>query len=181
LGPLQGVKERFFAIFARSRVTHTLIEGVGYVNELLARLTSSPVQDSTSTNRTLDSSPLTFPLNRTIYVDFTHDNQMAPIVSAIGLFYSPLLLNPIKPDANRSWVFSRIAPFAGNLVTEKYECGSASAKTEFVRFLGNDQVLDVRGLCGDGVGEDGLCELGTFLESQSFARSNGDGRWAECS
>lgn len=41
-------------------------QGVGYVNELIARLTGQPVEDNTTTNRTLDSSPDTFPLNKTL-------------------------------------------------------------------------------------------------------------------
>jgi hypothetical protein len=36
-------------------------EGVGYVNELIARLTDSPVVDETSTNTTLDGNAETFP------------------------------------------------------------------------------------------------------------------------
>ncbi|KAF8998842.1 histidine phosphatase superfamily, partial [Cyathus striatus] len=61
-------------------------QGVGYTNELLARITLSPVSDHTQTNTTRDSSPLTFPLNRTFYVDFLYDNQMIAIYASIGLF-----------------------------------------------------------------------------------------------
>jgi hypothetical protein len=50
------------------------VQGVGYVNELLARLSDRPVRDQTSVNHTLDSDPSTFPLGRAFYADFTHEN-----------------------------------------------------------------------------------------------------------
>ena len=50
-------------------------QGVGFANELIARMTRSPVQDRTSVNQTLDSSNATFPLgaDMTLYADFSHD------------------------------------------------------------------------------------------------------------
>ncbi|KAG8726554.1 hypothetical protein FRC12_023293 [Ceratobasidium sp. 428] len=39
-------------------------EGSGWVNELLARLTDSPVHDNTTTNSTLDADAATFPIGR---------------------------------------------------------------------------------------------------------------------
>ncbi|KAF8833057.1 phosphoglycerate mutase-like protein, partial [Paxillus ammoniavirescens] len=42
---------------------------VGYINGVIARLTGQPVQDETQTNHTLDSSPLTFLLDKTFYAD----------------------------------------------------------------------------------------------------------------
>lgn len=47
---------------------------VGYINELIARLTAQNVSDDTQMNSTLDSSPDAFPLNRTLYADFSHDS-----------------------------------------------------------------------------------------------------------
>ena len=60
-------------------------QGVGFVNELIARLTNRPVQDETSTNHTLDNDPKTFPLGRKLYADFSHDNDIIGIFSALGL------------------------------------------------------------------------------------------------
>ena len=50
-------------------------QGVGFVNELLARLTGKPVQDHTSVNHTLDGSQKTFPVDvgHQIFADFSHD------------------------------------------------------------------------------------------------------------
>lgn len=63
------------------------VQGIGWVNELIARLTDSPVNDTTTVNHTLDSNPETFPLspNVTMYADFSHDNEMNAIFATLGL------------------------------------------------------------------------------------------------
>ena len=49
-------------------------QGVGYVQELVARLTHTPIEShNSSTNSTLDDNPITFPLNHSLYVDATHE------------------------------------------------------------------------------------------------------------
>ena len=50
-------------------------QGVGFTNELIARMTGKPVTDHTSVNHTLDESNTTFPLGRghVLYADFSHD------------------------------------------------------------------------------------------------------------
>lgn len=149
------------------------VQGVGYINELLARLTGRPVRDNTQTNRTLDASPVTFPLNRTIYADFSHDNQMIAIYAAMGLFPQHLALDPSRPDPKRSWVASRLVPFAARMITEKLMCG----KTEYVRVFVNDARQPLK-FCG--AGEDGLCELGAFVASQVYARHDGNGDFEKC-
>ena len=67
---------------------------------------------------------------------------MAAIVSLIGLFDDPPL-DPTHPDPDRSWVFSRIAPFAGRMVTERLSC----LAEEHVRVLVNDAVQPVGNFC----------------------------------
>ena len=99
-----GTRYVFFSVLSLLTTIYTCVnrygqalgpvQGVGYVNELLARLTGLPVQDNTQTNRTLDSSPTTFPLNRTFYADFSHDNEMIAIYAALGLFKQSFPLNP---------------------------------------------------------------------------------------
>jgi hypothetical protein len=162
-------------IYHRKRYGQALgrVQGVGFVNELLARLTGLPVQDETQTNRTLDSSPATFPFDRSIYADFSHDNQMIAIFSAIGLFVQAAPLNPFFPDPNRTWIVARMVPFAGRMVVEKLEC----KMDEYVRILVNDKV---ESLLFCGASSDGLCLLDDFLKSQSYARSNGRGDFDKC-
>ena len=156
------------------------MQGVGYINELLARLTDSPVRDNTQTNRTLDSSPVTFPLDRTIYADFSHDNQMIAIYAALGLFRPAAPLDPTKPDPRRTWLASKLVPFSGRLVTERLSCDASvgrKAKETLVRMLVDDALQDLD-FCG--AGKDGLCSLDRFVESQSFARSDGGGLFGRC-
>lgn len=149
------------------------------MNELLSRLTGKPVQDHTQTNNTLDSSPITFPLDRTIYVDFSHDNTMAAMYAAIGLFRQSDLLDPSHPDPHRTWVASRLVPFSGRMVTEKVTCNlgrHGGGYKEYVRVLVNDGVQPLL-FCG---GSHGLCSLDAFVQSQGYARSDGAGDFDKC-
>ncbi len=167
---------------------------MGWVNELIARLTNSPVQDETQTNHTLDSSPITFPLNRTLYADFSHDDELIAIYSAIGLFSNQpkgktgIAMDPTSPDPQRTWLASHLVPFSATFVTERLECEVQTAHSGFIvrseskketygRMLVNDAVQALE-FCG--ADEDGLCTLDAFVESQSYARSNGDGDFGKC-
>lgn len=151
------------------------VQGVGYVNELLARLTNTSVSDNTQTNRTLDASPVTFPLNRTVYADFSHDNQMVAIYSALGLFPQAKALDPTHPDPNRTWRTNSLVPFAGRMIVERLQCNKAQSK---VRIFVQDVKQPLLFCGGD---KDGLCTLDKFVESQSYARNDGEGDFAKCS
>ncbi|KAH7927515.1 acid phosphatase [Leucogyrophana mollusca] len=153
------------------------VQGVGYVNELLARLTGQPVQDETQTNHTLDSSPTTFPMNLTFYADFSHDSEMISIISALGLFAQPHALDTTQPNTLRTWQVSKMVPFSGRLTTEKLSCTAEGETGEYVRILVNDAVQSMY-FCGDT--GNGLCALDDFVESQEYARLNGEGDWALC-
>ncbi|KAI0063433.1 phosphoglycerate mutase-like protein [Artomyces pyxidatus] len=155
------------------------VQGVGYVNELLARLTNTPVHDNTQTNRTLDASPETFPLNRTFYADFSHDNTMVAIYAALGLFKDPLPLDPTTLNPVRRWVISEMVPFSARIVVERLECAERLPipRPTMVRILVNDAVQPLE-FCG---GVAGMCTLDAFVKSQSYARHDGDGDWDLCS
>lgn len=150
-------------------------QGVGFVNELIARLTDKPVVDHTSTNRTLDSNPATFPLGRALYADFSHDNDITGIIFALGLY------NGLRPLSNSSvtevesakgYSAAWTVPFAARLVVEKWDCGLGE---EMVRILVNDRVQPLAECGGDALGR---CGLGAFVESLSFARAGG--HWDQC-
>ena len=50
------------------------VQGIGYIQELVARLTHTPIKiHNSSTNSTLDDNPITFPLDQSLYVDATHE------------------------------------------------------------------------------------------------------------
>lgn len=149
------------------------VQGVGYVNELIARLTGKAVQDRTQTNSTLDSSATAFPINRTIYADFSHDDELIAIYTALGLFRPPRPLDPIHPDPDRTWVASKLVPFSAQMIVEKLECD----RNEYVRLLVSDAVQPLE-FCG--ASGDGLCSLDAFVKSQYYARSNGAGDFEKC-
>ncbi|GFF29101.1 3-phytase A [Aspergillus udagawae] len=151
-------------------------QGIGFTNELIARLTRSPVQDHTSTNSTLDSNPATFPLNATIYVDFSHDNGMIPIFFAMGLYNGtePLSLTSVESTKESDgYSASWAVPFAARAYFETMQC--KSEKEPLVRALINDRVVPLHGCAVDKLGR---CKLSDFVEGLSWARSGGN--WREC-
>ncbi|KAJ7112415.1 acid phosphatase [Mycena crocata] len=149
------------------------VQGVGYVNELLARLTCTAVRDRTQTNSTLDADPATFPLDRTLYADFSHDNTMVAIFGALGLFRQSRPLSTTRPNTRRTWRTHEMVPFSGRMVVEKMECW----KDGYVRVLVNDALQPLE-FCATG--RAGICTLASFVERQAYARSNGGGDWEKC-
>ncbi|CAN9118465.1 unnamed protein product [Alternaria alternata] len=151
-------------------------QGVGYVNELLARLTNKPVDDNTNTNRTLDSDPKTFPLDRKVYADFSHDNDISGVLAALGLYNrTKPLSNATIEDTKKTHGYSAAwsVPFAARLYVEKLQC--KHEKEESVRVIVNDRVHPLDFCGGD---KHGRCTLSKFVDSQSFARSGG--LWDQC-
>ena len=137
--------------------------GVGWVNELIARLTSSPVKDRTNVNHTLDDDSRTFPLNRTLYADFSHDNDMVSIFSALGLWNSSAALDGFEAR--------NVVPFAARAWIEKMSCDAE----DYVRVIVNNQIMQLSGCETDELGR---CPLNSFINSLAFAQDGG--RWQEC-
>jgi len=166
-------------------------QGVGFVNELISRLTDTPVVDHTSTNSTLDDSQSTFPIGdgTRLYADFSHDNDLTGIFSALGLYNSSVLgglglSNTTVEEVGVTEGYSAAwtVPFAGRMVVEKMVCGGSTwgfeddgEEDELVRILINDRVVKPTGCESDELGR---CKLSEFLEGLGFARSGGD--WGEC-
>lgn len=155
---------------------------VGWVNELLARLTDSPVQDETSTNSTLDANNQTFPLGLPVYLDFTHDTQLASAVAVMGLLKDKLD-SAGPPQKNRLWNAAHIVPMGARLEVERLTCKNKPHK--YVRLILNDAVLPLSHLkeCsvqaqGRKHAAAGLCKLEDFVASQSFAQAGGN--WKNC-
>ncbi|KAG8748434.1 hypothetical protein FRC10_005981 [Ceratobasidium sp. 414] len=161
-------------------------EGAGWVNELLARLTNTPVHDNTTTNSTLDADTATFPIGHSaprIFADFSSDNNIAMILSATGILRDRADLpvtGPVPPS--RQFYVSKIVPFAGSTVVEKITCpatGAALNAGDYVRVLVNDAVVPLNfPVCGGLGTASGICSLSGFVESQAFARAGGN--WTSC-
>ncbi|KAK1978507.1 histidine acid phosphatase [Colletotrichum cereale] len=151
-------------------------QGVGFTNELIARLTRQPVVDRTSSNSTLDADPATFPLDRKLYADFSHDNDMMAIYGALGLYNETQPLSKTDRTSvseTKGFTASWTVPFAARMYMEKMKCGGTDE--EMVRVLVNDRVVP---LVGCGADKLGRCQLGPFVESLGFARSGG--LWDQC-
>ena len=151
-------------------------QGVGFTNELIARLTSKPVNDHTSTNSTLDNNNVTFPLGRKLYADFTHDNDMTAIFSAMGLYNNtaPLPNNTIvEAEDAGGYSAAWTASFASRAYFEKLQC--RGEPEELVRVIVNDRVQALEQCGGDKLGR---CKLSAFVDSLGFARSGG--LWDQC-
>lgn len=156
-------------------------QGVGFVNELIARLTRSPVHDHTTTNSTLDApGAASFPLGKSIYADFTHDNGMIPIFFALGLYNDTAPLprthaeSAAKADGfSAAWT----VPFGARAYIEMMQCSSQGkgAQEPLVRVLVNDRVVPLHGC---DVDELGRCRRDDFIKGLSFAKDGGN--WGSC-
>jgi hypothetical protein len=161
--------------------------GVGFVNELIARMTNEPVKDHTSTNSTLDQNPSTFPVDKayTLFADFSHDNDITGILASLGLYSStrPLSNTTFEPtQQTNGYSASWTVPFAARVYFEKLQCskygGDMSrehSREEKVRVIVNDRVIPLPFCGADG---DGMCDLSKFIDGLGFAQSGG--RWSEC-
>jgi Histidine phosphatase superfamily (branch 2) len=92
--------------------------GAGYITELLARLTHTPIKEHrTSTNATLDDNPITFPLDQHFYVDATHEVVVVNVLTALNLtaLWDGGKLTPYEMTNGRKFIASRLAPFATNV------------------------------------------------------------------
>lgn len=160
-------------------------QGVGFVNELIARLNNSDtVYDHTSSNTTLDSSSITFPVgaNYPLFADFSHDDPMTSIFSALGLYnQTTLLSNTTIQTTTETHGYSAAwtVPFAGRAFIEKQQCTSSSrfgsSTAEYVRVIVNNRVIPLQNCAADKYGR---CLLSDFVESLSYARSGGN--WDQC-
>jgi hypothetical protein len=168
-------------------------QGIGYLQELLARLQNEYITSSNSSvNSTITDNPDDFPLGRPFYADFSHDDILISVMTAMSLDYfkDPPSLTQYPPNPNRKFVLSHLTPFTARLNTEVIGCSSpdpvaqpafrtqyspgqygyshSNATHKFVRMRLNSGILPlstIRGGACEGR-SDGLCPLTNFIESQ---------------
>jgi hypothetical protein len=152
-------------------------QGVGFANELIARLTTTAVDDHTSSNRTLDADPTSFPLNGTkLFVDLSHDNDITSIFAALRLYNmtAPLDKENIQSsDEVEGYSAAWTVPFGARAFVEKMQCDGQSE--ELVRVLVNDRVVPLKNC---GADELGRCKLSSYVESLGFSKRGGE--WDAC-
>ncbi|KAK6334071.1 hypothetical protein TWF696_002573 [Orbilia brochopaga] len=171
-------------------------QGIGYLQELIARLTNQYITSSNSSaNSTLDSNPNDFPLRRPFYADFTHDNTIISLLTAMSLDYfkKPPSLSQFPPDPNGKFIVSHLIPSGARLVTEVVGCAAANptavhhkrqvyyqsqygynasiSTNKFIRMRLNNGILPLSSIRGGACAgrSDGLCEIQRFLQSQANA------------
>lgn len=156
--------------------------GIGYVEEIMARLQHHVISEPTAQiNTTLDGNNLTFPTNQSLNFDFSHDTNIMSILTAFGLtqFATYMPADHILP--NRPLIVSHMEPFGARLDIEvintpaplnETRCEgahyTAGGPTTYIHFILNQRTLPL-GVSFPECGErdDGWCELTTFLEVQS--------------
>lgn len=156
--------------------------GIGYVEELLARLNHHLISTATAqVNVTLDSMNSTFPLNQSLYFDFSHDTNIAGVLTAFGLTQFAPALPTSGPPQNQQLIVSHLQPFGARLDIEVITApqpvaanrtAAANAYTDgpptkYIHFIINQRTLPLGvsfPACGDRT--DGWCELQTFLDIQ---------------
>ncbi|KAI0778487.1 phosphoglycerate mutase-like protein [Trametes elegans] len=146
-------------------------QGIGYVQELVARLTQTPLTEfATNLNVTLDNNNITFPLNQPIYVDATHDTVISTILVALN-FTTMAANGPLPIDhipENQTYTGQHLVPFATHLEGQVLSCpaedASTSDKQSFIRFILNDGVVPLTGISHCTENKDGLCALDDFVK-----------------
>ncbi|KAH8602612.1 histidine phosphatase superfamily [Bisporella sp. PMI_857] len=162
--------------------------GIGYVQEIVARLENHTLGYSGSQiNTTLDNNTVTFPLNQSLYFDFSHDTNIMSILTAFGFKqFNEFLPSTRHPGAHNLTV-SHLEPFGCRLDIEIIKTpkpllpnrtyGEGNITT-YVHFILNQRTLPLgfsfRECGADRL--DGWCELDKFLEVQkkSTALANYD-------
>lgn len=156
-------------------------QGVGFSNELIARMTSNRARalaDQTSVNHTLDASTTTFPLDRVLYADFSHDDPSSSIYAALGIFNNTAMLSNTTYESlvdTKGYSAATTVPFAGRGYFEHMVCKADGAQETYVRLIINDAVQPLVGCGADSLGR---CTLSAFVDAQAFSAQNG--LWNQC-
>lgn len=130
-------------------------------------------------NVTLDSNEETFPLNQSLYFDFSHDTNIASILTAFGIRQFAEVLPADQYPGPHNLTVSHITPFGARLDMEiirtpkplkpdrsGYE--DKGGETRYMHFVLNQRTLPL----GVSFSEcdvsrlDGWCELTTFIKVQ---------------
>lgn len=151
-------------------------QGIGWVNEFLARLTNQPWDPATQTseNATINSDPLRFPTQSTqkVFADFTHDSVLTSVLAALGTrelnALPPTAGEPAQkttPGIQARFRSSHLVPFGARMIFERLSCGTDPDRSSpYVRMILNDAVVPLSDVgCSDR--PDGICSLREFVHA----------------
>lgn len=147
-------------------------EGTGWVSELVARLEKKYITEPNyGVNVSFTNNEAMFPLNQSLYVDFTHDSVIVSVLSAIGFEFLKEKLPPTKIPVPRQFIISRLTPFGARMYVEILSCKGDSKDTEeqFARIKLNNRVLPLNSLKSCPQDKSGLCPYSKFVDSLKHA------------
>lgn len=129
-------------------------------------------------NVTLDSSTETFPLNQSLYFDFSHDTNIVSVLTAFGLRQFAEDLPTDKHPGDHEFNVAHIVPFGARLDIEIIKAPKPVSpnrdgyldgeETKYIHFVLNQRTLPLGKSfpeC-DADRKDGWCELDTFIKLQ---------------
>lgn len=153
--------------------------GIGYQQEVMARLKNHTLGYSGSQiNVTLDSSPETFPLDQSLYFDFSHDTNIVSVLTAFGLRQFADELPATEHPGDHSFTVSHVTPFGARLDMEIIRTPQPlspqrdgylrGGETRYIHFVLNQRTIPLgQSFAECDVGrKDGWCELETFIKIQ---------------
>ncbi|KAJ9111687.1 hypothetical protein QFC19_001046 [Naganishia cerealis] len=141
-------------------------QGIGYVQELVSRLTHTRITEHNSTTNSSFHNDLQFPLNDALYVDFTHDTTFVQLLPTLNLTSFAASGTPPLDHIpkHRSFISSKFCPFATNMQFQILACGdSTDDEPTHIRLILNDGVVPLTGLRGCPEDEDGKCPIDVFV------------------
>lgn len=151
--------------------------GIGWVEEFRERLESKTYSSEyqSEQNSTLDNSTTYFPVGNDLYADFTHDDIITNIYSALNFqqFKSNFSSNATNPQP---FDLSRVVPFGSQTYIEVIECDeevpadrsalavNGTSTTKYIHFILNDHTLPLHANVPEYCPEraDGWCEFNNF-------------------
>lgn len=174
-------------------------EGIGYVQELIARLNHEYISfGNSSVNTTFDNNGKTFPLGQSVYADFSHDDIIISVLAALSVSYfkkNPTL-DEYPPSADNHFTLSHLTPFGANLITEQIGCSSSnpepvensrvqytpnqygySAKNathKFIRMRLNNGIIPLNTISGGKCGNSTSGRVDGMCDLSSFLESQAD-------
>ena len=130
-------------------------------------------------NVTLDNNTETFPLNQSLYFDFSHDTNIISILTAFGLTQFSDLLLPSAYPGEHNFTISHMVPFGARLdmeiiqtpkplAADRSDYVAEGKETKYIHFVLNQRTIPLGASFAecDANRLDGWCELETFLKVQ---------------
>lgn len=133
-------------------------------------------------NITLDNNTVTFPIDQTLNLDFSHDANIISVLVAFGITQFNDFLPTSHILREREFILSHLEPFAGRLDIEVIQAPAPvnpnrteknkdiyldGNPTSYVHFILNQRTIPLgKSLKECGHRDDGWCEMESFLKIQ---------------